>query len=87
MANDRNGVVLIGTSVVTRLHAKGLQLAVRPRDPVRRRAARRRSTSVDGTVGGTVPATLSLTLGAPATFGAFTPGVARDYNGARRPRS
>jgi hypothetical protein len=31
------------------------------------------------TVGGTVPATLALTLGAPATFGAFTPGVARDY--------
>ena len=30
--------------------------------------------------GGTVPATLSLTLGAPASFGAFTPGVARDYN-------
>ena len=30
-------------------------------------------------VGGTVPATLSLTLGAPATFGAFTPGVAREY--------
>ena len=32
-------------------------------------------------VGGTVPATLSLTLGAPATFGAFTPGVARDVHG------
>ena len=30
-------------------------------------------------VGGTVPATLSLTLGAPATFGAFTPGVAKEY--------
>ena len=30
-------------------------------------------------VGGTVPATLSLTLGAPAHFGAFTPGVAREY--------
>ena len=30
-------------------------------------------------VGGTVPATLSLTLGAPATFGAFMPGVARVY--------
>ena len=28
-------------------------------------------------VGGTVPATLSLTLGAAAQFGAFTPGVAR----------
>jgi hypothetical protein len=34
---------------------------------------------VPGTVGGNVPATLSLTLGAPATFGAFTPGVAKDY--------
>jgi X-Pro dipeptidyl-peptidase len=31
-------------------------------------------------VGGTVPATLSLTLGAPASFGAFTPGVANDYS-------
>jgi hypothetical protein len=27
----------------------------------------------------TVPAVLSLSVGAPATFGAFTPGVARDY--------
>ena len=26
-----------------------------------------------------MPATLALTLGTPATFGAFTPGVARDY--------
>ena len=26
-----------------------------------------------------MPATLSLTLGTPATFGAFTPGVAQDY--------
>jgi uncharacterized protein (TIGR03118 family) len=30
-------------------------------------------------VGGTVPATLSLTLGPPASFGPFTPGVAKDY--------
>jgi hypothetical protein len=35
--------------------------------------------SVDGTVSGTVPGTLSLTVGAPASFGAFTPGVQRDY--------
>src|SRR5690606_24248707 len=28
---------------------------------------------------GDVPATLSLTLGAPASFGAFTPGVGRTY--------
>jgi amidase len=37
-------------------------------------------TPVVGDVAGTVPATLSLTLGTPtATFGAFTPGVAKDY--------
>src|SRR3954454_9852699 len=30
-------------------------------------------------VGGSVPATLALTLGTPASFGAFTPGVAKDY--------
>ena len=35
-----------------------------------------------GPVGGTVPATLSLALGTPASFGAFTPGVARDYTGS-----
>jgi hypothetical protein len=30
-------------------------------------------------VGATVPATLSLALGAPVSFGAFTPGVTREY--------
>ena len=38
------------------------------------------ATSTTGTVGGSVPATLSLTLGAPASFGAFTPGVTKDYD-------
>jgi hypothetical protein len=33
-------------------------------------------------VTGAVPATLALTLGAPATFGAFTPGVDKDYTAA-----
>jgi hypothetical protein len=37
------------------------------------------ATPVPGDVGGTVPATLSLSLGAPASFGAFVPGVAREY--------
>jgi alpha-L-rhamnosidase len=37
------------------------------------------TTGADGSVGGTVPATLSLTLGTPASFGPFTPGVAKDY--------
>jgi hypothetical protein len=32
------------------------------------------------TVGGTVPATLALTLGAPASFGPFSPGVTNDYS-------
>jgi hypothetical protein len=36
-------------------------------------------TDVPGGVGGTVPATLSLTLGAPASFGPFTPGLAKTY--------
>ena len=35
--------------------------------------------AVATTIGGVVPATLSLVLGAPATFGAFTPGVAKNY--------
>ena len=34
----------------------------------------------DTTAGGTVPATLSLTLGERATFAPFIPGVARDYD-------
>ena len=33
----------------------------------------------DTTAGGTVPATLSLSLGDRASFAAFIPGVARDY--------
>ncbi len=36
--------------------------------------------AASGTITGSVPATLALSLGgAPATFGAFTPGVAHDY--------
>ncbi len=33
-------------------------------------------------VGGSVPPTLALSLGAPASFGAFTPGIARTYSAA-----
>jgi hypothetical protein len=36
-------------------------------------------TDTPGTVGGSVPATLSLTLGAPAQFPAFTPGITKPY--------
>jgi hypothetical protein len=37
------------------------------------------TTSASTTVGGTVPATLSLTLGGPVSFGTLTPGVAHVY--------
>ena len=37
-----------------------------------------------GSAGGTVPATLALTLGAPASFGAFVPGVAREYTASTK---
>jgi hypothetical protein len=41
--------------------------------------AREYATEATGSVGGTVPATLSLTLGPAATFGAFQPGVGQTY--------
>ncbi len=37
------------------------------------------ASSTTGTVGGTVPATLSLSLGPPAAFSPFIPGVKQDY--------
>jgi hypothetical protein len=37
-------------------------------------------TVAAGTAGGSVPATLALTMGPAATFGAFTPGVDRTYD-------
>ena len=40
-----------------------------------------------GVVGGSVPATLALVLGAPAAFGPFTPGVARPTRRRPPPRS
>lgn len=48
-------------------------------DPSKTATATCAATQTDGTVGGNVPATLALSLGAPASFGAFQPGVARDY--------
>jgi hypothetical protein len=38
------------------------------------------SAPADTSAGATVPVTLSLTLGAPAGFGAFAPGVTADYS-------
>jgi M6 family metalloprotease-like protein len=36
-------------------------------------------TLADSNVGGSVPATLALTLGTPASFGPLTPGLGKDY--------
>ena len=67
--------------------AHALEARYVPADPLRSAASAAGAqitvvaqTSVDAPVGGSVPATLALTLGAPASFGAFTPGVARDYS-------
>jgi hypothetical protein len=43
-----------------------------------------RSTSQTGDVGGPVSATLSFAVGAPASFGAFAPGVEHTYTAAMR---
>ena len=48
--------------------------------PMIETAERRYCFREDLPVGGTVPATLSLTLGTPAQFGAFTPGVGASYD-------
>ncbi|MDA0172071.1 M14 family zinc carboxypeptidase [Solirubrobacter taibaiensis] len=37
------------------------------------------AVNTPGTIGGSVPATLALNFAGPVTFGAFTPGVAREY--------
>ncbi|RKQ87265.1 trehalose utilization protein [Solirubrobacter pauli] len=47
-------------------------------------APRLEGPPAQGTVGGSVPATLGLTLGAPATFGAFTPGKPQTYTASTK---
>ncbi len=81
VAPGGNGAVLFGTSPTVRLHAKGLQPQL-GRALLWAASQTTSVTSADGGAGGTVAATLALTLGTPATFGAFTPGVARDYLGS-----
>ena len=50
--------------------------------PAGYKLAREYATETTGTVGGTVPATLSLTMGAAASLGTFQPGVATTYTGS-----
>jgi hypothetical protein len=78
VAPSGTGVVLLGTNIITRLHSKGTQPQL-GRALLWAASQSAAVTGVDGGAGGTVPATLSLVLGAPASFGAFVPGVAREY--------
>jgi aminopeptidase N len=55
------------------------QWLFRPGKPTMTPTLFRTRTDVSGSVGGSVPATLSLSLGSPATFGFFQAGVASDY--------
>jgi hypothetical protein len=48
-------------------------------DPSKTATASCSTAGQDGTVGGSVPATLALTLGTPAAFGAFRPGITATY--------
>ncbi|MDA0179435.1 hypothetical protein OJ997_03940 [Solirubrobacter phytolaccae] len=50
-----------------------------PADPFAPVTAGETRVTAPATVRGTVPSTLSLTLGGPATFAPFTPGVEQDY--------
>src|SRR3954447_166885 len=45
-----------------------------------RAAVVNRSLCTQGSIGGTVPATLALTVGQPASFGTFAPGVGQSYD-------
>ena len=78
------GPILAGSTVNGTLECSANSADVkdfgaRTRSAAATAAARWRPVTPEAPVGGTVPATLSLTLGAPASFGAFTPGVAREY--------
>jgi type 1 glutamine amidotransferase len=68
-----------GGAALLELQTKGVELVNWMSGSETEPPAPRFVTDTPGTVGGTVPATLALTLGAPAQFGAFVPGVAREY--------
>jgi glucoamylase len=73
---------LSGTNVITVTAATAAGGTGYARVSVTSNAVAPAPVSVTGGVGGSVPATLALTLGAPAAFGSFVPGVARDYTAA-----
>ncbi len=84
-AQLKPGVNQIAVRLATLLgNARGQSLTQGLVGPVRvvpyGQAAVYASTSQDGAIGGTVPATLSLSLGPAASFGAFAPGADKSYD-------
>jgi hypothetical protein len=71
---DRLHGAAIGPALLRGHHRADPQLL-----PAGAKLAREYATEATGGPGGTVAPTLSLTMGAPASFGAFAPGVDREY--------
>ncbi len=69
-----------GTQVTLDLAGSRIALPVVGGPPALASALGWSLTETPAGVGGTVPATLSLSVGGPASFGAFTPGVTRSYD-------
>ncbi|WP_157592483.1 ThuA domain-containing protein [Solirubrobacter soli] len=68
-----------GGTALLALQSKGVELVNWMSGNETEPPAPKFTADASGGVGGSVPATLALALGAPAQFGAFTPGVAKDY--------
>jgi Peptidase family M1 domain/Peptidase M1 N-terminal domain len=76
IARDRVG---FGATNLAKLDTYFQQWLYTPGKPAMTPAVFFGRTDTPGTVTGTVPATLSLSLGGPASFGAFVPGVEDEY--------
>jgi hypothetical protein len=76
IARDRSG---FESSNLAKLDTFFQQWLYTPAKPTMTPTTFFQRTDVNGDVTGSVPGTLSLTIGPPVNFGAFTPGVARDY--------
>jgi LmbE family N-acetylglucosaminyl deacetylase len=80
VAAGASSITLTGASAATLSSGASLLVSfVNAQDEVQAFDVPIKASSTGGTVGGTVPATLSLSLGAPAGFGAFTPGLQKTY--------
>jgi type 1 glutamine amidotransferase len=77
--NVANCACADGGTAMLNLQSKGVELANWMNGNEVEPPAPKFTNDQSGPVGGSVPATLSLAMGAPAAFGAFTPGVAKDY--------